>query len=163
MSTRFVEFGPWEPGTASSAVRIPVSWLWSDLSTSISGPAPEDFSSAVDSGYPGEPQTVSATFQPTAYGTRDATLTITGWWTNPFDPNDPGHWVDRDVPLTGYGLCPGDLDGDAEVRLSDLAVLLSNYDAVGLVGYQDGDINRDMRVDLNDLAALLAVYDTSCP
>ncbi|MBU0618456.1 MAG: FG-GAP repeat protein [Planctomycetes bacterium] len=60
-------------------------------------------------------------------------------------------------------LCPGDLDGDLDVDLSDLAQLLSNYGATSGAGYEDGDLDEDGDVDLADLAALLAVYGTECP
>jgi len=59
--------------------------------------------------------------------------------------------------------CPGDLDGDADVDLSDLAILLANYGETSGMSYEDGDLDFDGDVDLTDLAALLAVYGTSCP
>jgi parallel beta-helix repeat protein len=58
--------------------------------------------------------------------------------------------------------CPGDLDGDGNVDLTDLARMLSNYGAGGGMSYEDGDLDGDGDVDLDDLAALLAVYGTSC-
>ncbi len=58
--------------------------------------------------------------------------------------------------------CPGDLDGDWDVDLSDLSVLLSNYGTTGGASYEDGDLDADGAVDLSDLAALLAVYGTTC-
>ena len=59
--------------------------------------------------------------------------------------------------------CPGDLDGDGAIGLSDLASLLANYGATSGVDYFDGDIDLDGDVDLSDLAELLAVYGTTCP
>jgi len=59
--------------------------------------------------------------------------------------------------------CPGDLDGDNDVDLSDLAILLSNYGMTTGAEYEDGDLDGDGDVDLADLAALLAVYGTTCP
>jgi len=48
---------------------------------------------------------------------------------------------------------PGDLDGDGDVDLSDLAILLASY------GIDDGgDIDGDGDTDLQDLAMLLAHY-----
>jgi hypothetical protein len=58
--------------------------------------------------------------------------------------------------------CPGDLDGDADVDLSDLAQLLAHYGTPSGADYEDGDLDGDGDVDLSDLAALLAVYGTTC-
>jgi len=59
--------------------------------------------------------------------------------------------------------CLGDLDGDADVDLADLAILLAHYGTAGDVGYEQGDLDGDGDVDLADLASLLAVYGTTCP
>jgi hypothetical protein len=59
--------------------------------------------------------------------------------------------------------CPGDLDGDWDVDLTDLSILLGNYGATSGAEYEDGDMDSDGGVDLADLAALLAVYGTTCP
>lgn len=58
--------------------------------------------------------------------------------------------------------CPGDLDGDNDIDLSDLAAMLSNYGTTSGATYQDGDLDFDGDVDLADLAALLSVYGTNC-
>jgi hypothetical protein len=58
--------------------------------------------------------------------------------------------------------CPGDLDGDDDVDLSDLAILLSNYGMTTGAEYEDGDLDGDGDVDLTDLAELLSVYGTQC-
>jgi hypothetical protein len=58
--------------------------------------------------------------------------------------------------------CPGDLDGDLDSDLQDLAVLLGNYGITGGATYEQGDIDGDGDVDLGDLSALLAVYGTTC-
>jgi hypothetical protein len=57
---------------------------------------------------------------------------------------------------------PGDLDGDRDVDLDDLATLLSNYGTTGGMTYEDGDLDGDGDVDLSDLAELLSRYGTSC-
>jgi hypothetical protein len=58
--------------------------------------------------------------------------------------------------------CPGDLDHDGEVTLSDLALLLSNYGTSAGATPDEGDMDCDGDVDLADLAALLSVYGTTC-
>jgi hypothetical protein len=56
----------------------------------------------------------------------------------------------------------GDLDGDCDVDLTDLSILLSNYGTTGGATYEDGDLDGDRDVDLTDLAQLLANYGTEC-
>lgn len=58
--------------------------------------------------------------------------------------------------------CPGDLDCDNLVDLSDLAELLAHYDATTGMTYAQGDLDDDGDVDLSDLAALLAEYGAVC-
>ena len=68
---------------------------------------------------------------------------------------------------SGYSYCEtaclGDLDGDNDIDLSDLAALLSNYGMTGGATNEDGDLDEDGDVDLSDLASLLSVYGTTCP
>ena len=72
------------------------------------------------------------------------------------------------APDSAYGeydvafvVCPaGDLDSDGTVALSDLATLLSNYDAEGSPG--EGDLDGDGIIDLQDLAILLGNYGSTC-
>jgi hypothetical protein len=59
--------------------------------------------------------------------------------------------------------CTGDLDGDGDLDLTDLAQLLADYGTISGATYEDGDLDGDGDVDLTDLAALLAVYGTTCP
>jgi hypothetical protein len=80
-----------------------------------------------------------------------------------WDGDDDGDWrVDMGADEFGSH-CPGDLDGDAQVGLSDLAQLLASYGATSGATYEDGDLDGDGDVDLADLAALLAVYGDACP
>ncbi len=55
--------------------------------------------------------------------------------------------------------CPGDLDGDRDVDLADLAALLS---CLGR-GENCADVDEDGRTDGADLAALLAHWGVLCP
>jgi hypothetical protein len=56
--------------------------------------------------------------------------------------------------------CPGDLDGDGQIALQDLAVLLSHFGTSGAP--EDGDLDGDGDVDLQDLATLLSAFGISC-
>lgn len=56
--------------------------------------------------------------------------------------------------------CPGDLDGDNDVDISDLSVLLSQFGSTG--GGLSGDLDDDGDVDISDLATLLSVFGTTC-
>jgi T5SS/PEP-CTERM-associated repeat protein len=64
--------------------------------------------------------------------------------------------VEEQVP------CDGDLDGDGDVDLGDLAQLLGSYGTTNGAAYEDGDLDGDGDVDLADLAALLGFYGTIC-
>jgi hypothetical protein len=96
--------------------------------------------------------------QPTVYlrwdmGPTDEGVTYPGW-----NIDDVEIWaVDAGPP------CPGDLDGDNDVDLSDLSILLANYGMTGGAEYEDGDLDGDGDVDLSDLSALLAHYGETCP
>jgi len=58
-------------------------------------------------------------------------------------------------PWTGRN---SDLNGDNQVDLSDLGMLLANYGTMSGATYWMGDIDSDGDVDLSDLAALLGNY-----
>ena len=87
------------------------------------------------------------------------------WTMGPTDGETtyPG-WNIDDVEIWGIVVpqCPGDLDGDNDIDLSDLAQLLGHYGMTTGATYGDGDIDDDGDVDLSDLAELLSVYGTSC-
>ena len=57
--------------------------------------------------------------------------------------------------------CTGDLDGDNDVDLTDLAMLLADFDCTG--GGCTGDADGDGDTDLTDLAVLLANFEAPCP
>ncbi|MBI5863588.1 MAG: hypothetical protein HZB38_03585 [Planctomycetes bacterium] len=58
--------------------------------------------------------------------------------------------------------CPGDLDGDGQRNLLDLAHLLTHFGTPSGAHPEDGDLDRDGDVDLQDLAFLLAVFGVPC-
>jgi len=62
-----------------------------------------------------------------------------------------------------YRSCIGDLNGDGQVDLADLATLLANYGrADEEVLPEHGDLDWDGDVDLSDLSVLLARYGSVC-
>lgn len=67
-------------------------------------------------------------------------------------------WVEGGVP------CAGDVDGDLDVDLSDLSILLSAFGScAGDPAYEpDADFNGDDCVALADLSILLAAFGTTC-
>jgi Zn-dependent M28 family amino/carboxypeptidase len=67
------------------------------------------------------------------------------------------------IGLAGVWPCFGDLDGDADVDLADLARLLAHYGTTSGASYEDGDLDGDGDVDLTDLATLLGLYGATCP
>ena len=67
-----------------------------------------------------------------------------------------GFWTGAAIPPVP---CPGDVDGDRDVDLTDLAILLSDFDCTsGCVG----DVDDDDDTDLTDLAILLSNFDAIC-
>ncbi|MBU0618046.1 MAG: hypothetical protein KKI02_10040, partial [Planctomycetes bacterium] len=99
----------------------------------------------------------------------------------PFDLDGEGRFFDDpDTPDTGSGLppivdmgayefggsdlppCRGDLDGDRDVDLADLAELLGHYGMTSGANGTDGDMDCDGDVELSDLAELLGVYGDAC-
>lgn len=58
--------------------------------------------------------------------------------------------------------CPGDVDGNRIVDLSDLGTLLSNFGLTGGATLEQGDLNGDGNIDLSDLGIVLAEFNTNC-
>jgi hypothetical protein len=59
-------------------------------------------------------------------------------------------------------MCPGDLNEDHAVGLSDLTILLSHFGIPSGATAGDGDLNGDGDVDLSDLTAFLSLFGTTC-
>ena len=80
------------------------------------------------------------------------------------DAGDPNSYPDPDGTVSDIGAVyfdqgiVGDLDGDGQVDLSDLAQLLAHYGTTSGALPEEGDLDGDGDVDLSDLAALLANY-----
>ena len=70
--------------------------------------------------------------------------------------------IRMDVLLLPEGALEGDLNNDGTVGLTDLAILLSDFDCVAPPACA-GDVDGDGDTDLTDLAKLLAKFDTACP
>lgn len=78
------------------------------------------------------------------------------------DSVDGFHFDDVSLVQGGSPPCPGDLDGDGDVDLADLATLLSNFGTTGTATPAQGDSDGDMDVDLTDLAVLLGNFGATC-
>lgn len=59
--------------------------------------------------------------------------------------------------------CIGDLTGDGEIGLPDLAIILTNFGTPSGATPDQGDIDGDGDIDLADLGLLLSVFGTTCP
>lgn len=70
-----------------------------------------------------------------------------------------GFWA-----LAGGCACPGDVNSDCQVTLTDLAALLSAFGCcqADACYVEEADINLDGCIDLADLAVLLSTFGTSC-
>ena len=60
------------------------------------------------------------------------------------------------------GNCPGDVDGDNDVDLADLSVLLANFGTPSAATLADGDLDGDGDVDLADLSVMLSNFGAAC-
>jgi hypothetical protein len=54
-------------------------------------------------------------------------------------------------------IMPGDANGDGQVDINDLTVVLSNYNQTGMT-WSQGEFTGDGKVDINDLTIVLAHY-----
>ncbi len=58
--------------------------------------------------------------------------------------------------------CPGDLDGNSQVNISDLSILLSSFGLPGGASYEQGDLDGDGDVDISDLTLMLSSFGSTC-
>lgn len=70
--------------------------------------------------------------------------------------------ADADGISDGSVPCPGDVDGDGDVDLQDLATLLAHFGMTSGATLEDGDLDGDGDVELQDLAILLANFGSTC-
>lgn len=105
----------------------------------------------------------------------DAQAGAPSYYQDPLFPHDgdPGTCADNpdneDLYVAGLriegtvapcgGGCTGDIDGDGDTDLSDLATLLANFGSIG--PGLPGDLDGDGDVDLSDLALILANFGCS--
>ncbi len=73
---------------------------------------------------------------------------------SPFDPTQ--------VVLSDFGACVADVNGDRQVDLVDLAILLAHFGTPSGATLAEGDFDVDGDVDLSDLSRLLANFGMTC-
>lgn len=66
------------------------------------------------------------------------------------------------IPCWQVTPCFGDVDGDGQIGLVDLAFLLTNFGLPSGATPEQGDLDVDGDVDLTDLANLLIVFGLPC-
>lgn len=74
---------------------------------------------------------------------------------------DFGLVVSGVLPPVKTPACPGDADGDGAVGLADVALIVQNWDTVGLPGTL-GDLDNDGARGLADLAIVINNWGTAC-
>lgn len=72
-------------------------------------------------------------------------------------PTGPTHALILN-PTQAHAPCPGDLDSDGDVNLSDLGIVLAAYGVSGA-----GDTDGDGDTDLSDLGVVLSLFGRPCP
>ena len=58
--------------------------------------------------------------------------------------------------------CPGDLNGDRRIGLTDLTILLAHFGVASGARPEDGDLDRNGQVNLVDLTHFLARFGEGC-
>lgn len=79
-------------------------------------------------------------------------------------PGEVGAYFDNlNAEIREFGPpCPGDLDGDLDVDLTDLATLLGHFGTPSGAVYEDGDVDMDGDIDLEDLTLMLSNFGAAC-
>jgi len=125
-------------------------------------PLPSASAASTDAGNPGQSELLVWFFRDTTdqRWARITTSSTTGGRASPIiDLTRP---IRMDVLLIDSVVCTGDIDGDNQVNLADLAVLLANFGTPSGATLTDGDIDGDGDVDLADLAVMLSNFGTVC-
>lgn len=95
--------------------------------------------------------------------TRQLSFTVEGTLTQ-FQPVPVTNVLGQDIYCTR---CPGDLNGDGVINLTDLSIMLTSFGLCeGSAGYNpNADLSNDCNtcIGLTDLSRLLAVFGTACP
>ena len=76
------------------------------------------------------------------------------------DPNWEDYRVGFRVASLPPAQNPGDANGDGNVDVNDLTIVLSNFGLIGM-SWSQGDFNGDGKVDVNDLTILLSNFGKS--
>lgn len=85
-------------------------------------------------------------------GATDSSVTYPGWNIDDI----------RILGVTPPIACLGDLDGDLDVDVTDLSILLSNFGTSSGADPEDGDLDDDGDVDITDLSIQLGEFGTTC-
>ncbi len=76
---------------------------------------------------------------------------------------DSGSGARVDMGAYEFGAPRGDIDGNCQIDLGDLAALLTRFGTLSGAYPGDGDLDRDGDVDLTDLSQMLAHFGSTCP
>ncbi len=69
--------------------------------------------------------------------------------------------IENEIAIPAGPECPGDADGDLDVDIADLNLLLANFDSAVAPG-TNGDVDGSGFVDIADLNEVLANFNTNC-
>lgn len=67
-----------------------------------------------------------------------------------------GYWA-----VASLATCAADLDGDGQIGVADLSILLENFGLPG--GLAQGDLDGDGDITIADLSELLTNFGAACP